>query len=147
MTSKHIVHLSKGRIPDSVADWQQEDLSFSALMAITNDAPAALKLFAEQYERQRGAHVDLLRRTYDGTRPRTAAELARAEKRTRKPPPSDRVVKSVEVSQRRQMSVLAWRRPGSEDRIDRQAVGASHPRTSLHSAAFVSVIAQLPSGQ
>ena len=56
-------------------------------MRINRDAFRALKLSAEAYERQGGTHADWVREIYDGTRPRTKAELARARGRTRKPPP------------------------------------------------------------
>lgn len=87
MTSKHIVHLSQERIPETPADWRQEDLSLAGLMQINTDAFGALKLFTEAYERQGGTHADWLREIYDGTRPRTEAELARGRSRNRKPPP------------------------------------------------------------
>jgi hypothetical protein len=87
MTSKHIVHLSHERIPETPADWRQEDLSFAALMRINRDAFRALKLFGDAYEREGGRHAVWLREMYDGTRPRTKAELARGRSRNRKPPP------------------------------------------------------------
>lgn len=87
MTSKHIVHLSRERIPVTPADWRQEDLSLAALMGINRDAFKALELFSEAYESHGGTHSDWLREIYDGTRPRTKAELARGRSRSRKPPP------------------------------------------------------------
>lgn len=87
MTSKHIVHLSHERIPETPADWRQEDLSLAALMRINRDAFRALKLFAESYGRRGGTHADWLREIYEGTRPRTKAELAGGRSRSGKPPP------------------------------------------------------------
>jgi hypothetical protein len=87
MASKHIVHFSQDRVPATPDDWQQEDLSYGALMRITRDAFKALVLFTDEYERQGGAHVEYLRDLYVSARPRTQKELANLRRENRKPPP------------------------------------------------------------
>ena len=57
MASKHIVHLSPDRVPSGPDDWQQEDMSFRALICITRDAFKALSLFIDAYEHQGGPHA------------------------------------------------------------------------------------------
>jgi hypothetical protein len=87
MASKHIVHLSQDRVPESPAEWRQEDISFGALMRITRDAFKALALFTDAYEEQGGTHAEYLRELYVGTRPRTQKELAALRRGKSKPPP------------------------------------------------------------
>lgn len=87
MASKHIVHLSQDRVPETPAGWRQEDISFGALMRITRDAFKVLVLFTDAYERHGGAHAEYLRDLYVGTRPRTKKELADLRRPNRKPPP------------------------------------------------------------
>jgi hypothetical protein len=87
MTSKHIVHLSRDRVPSNPDDWQQEDTSYRALMQISRDAFKALSLFIDAYERRGGEHAEWLRAMESGTRPRTQRELRALRSPHPKPPP------------------------------------------------------------
>jgi hypothetical protein len=87
MASKHIVHLSRDRVPANPDDWRQEDMSYGGLMRITRDAFKAFALFIDAYERQGGAEAERLRDFCQGARPRTQKELADLRRPNRKPPP------------------------------------------------------------
>ena len=87
MASKHVVHLSKDRVPNNPDNWQQEDLSYQALMRITRDAFKAFLRFTDAYERQGGEHAAWVRDMYRGTRPRTQKELVALRRPNQKPPP------------------------------------------------------------
>ncbi|MDD7814453.1 hypothetical protein PP713_17955 [Mycobacterium sp. CSUR Q5927] len=87
MASKHIVHLSWGRVPAAPDDWRQENMSYGGLMRITRDAFKAFALFIDAYEREGGSEAEWLRDFYQGARPRTQKELAALRRPSRKPPP------------------------------------------------------------
>lgn len=87
MASKHIVHLGQDRVPSNPDDWQQEDMSYGALMRITRDAFKALSLFIDAYEKSGGQYATWLREMHQGTRPRTRQELAALRRGKPKPRP------------------------------------------------------------
>jgi hypothetical protein len=87
MVSKHIVHLSQARVPESPANWHQEDLSLAALGRIAEDAFGDLELFVDTYESHAGAHAQWLREIRNGTRSMTVAELQRLRRGAPKPAP------------------------------------------------------------
>lgn len=87
MASKHIVHLGKDRVPSNPDDWQQEDMSYGALMRITRDSFKALSLFIDDYEACGGEYATWLREMYQGTRPRTRRELQAVRRGKPKPSP------------------------------------------------------------
>lgn len=87
MASRHIVHLSRDRVPTSPDDWQQEDMSYRALARIARDASTALGHFTDAYERQSGPYVDQLRDMRQGTRLFTQKELAALRQGKPKPRP------------------------------------------------------------
>jgi hypothetical protein len=87
LTSKHIVHLSRDRVPVDPEDWRQEDMSYGALMRITRDAYKAFALFVDAYEQQGGLHAQWLREIEQGNRPRTLKELSALRRPNRTPAP------------------------------------------------------------
>jgi hypothetical protein len=78
MTSKNIVHFGKDRIPDSLDDWEQEDLSYGALMRINRDAHALLGKLVEAAERDGARHATELRELFQGSRPFSLREATAA---------------------------------------------------------------------
>jgi hypothetical protein len=76
MSSKHIVHFGKARVPETTEDWQQEDLSYGALMRITRDGFKAFELFVEAYEHREGTCAEQTREMVSEIRPHTRKELA-----------------------------------------------------------------------
>ncbi len=87
MSSKHIVHLGKARVPKSPDDWQHEDLSYGALMRITRDGFKAFELFVDAYVQREGAYADRAREMVSGARPRTRKEIAALRAGNPKPAP------------------------------------------------------------
>lgn len=84
MTSKHIVHMSRDRVPVSAENWQQEDLNYGALMRINRDAYSAFNAFVEEYAAGGGPHAALLQEMRVGVSPFSAREAARLHGRQRK---------------------------------------------------------------
>ena len=76
MTSKHIVHMSRDRAPESAAEWQQEDTSYRALMRINRDAYAAFSAFVEAYAVDDSRHAPMLRDMLRGASPFSAREAS-----------------------------------------------------------------------
>lgn len=85
MTSKHIVHFGKDRLPEGRNTWQAEDLSYGALMRITRDVHRVLGKLIDAAVEVRSPYSDQLRDMHHGCRPhsaRQAAELHGEERRT-----------------------------------------------------------------
>ena len=87
MASKHVVHLSRDRVPIDPDEWRQEDMSYGALARIARDAGTALRLLADADERQGGEYVQRLRDIAQGTRLFTQQELAALRRGKPKPRP------------------------------------------------------------
>jgi hypothetical protein len=87
MASKHIVHFGKGRVPETPEDWQQEDLSYGALMRITRDGFKAFESFVEAYVQREGTYAEQVREMVSGIRPPTKKELAALRAGKPKPAP------------------------------------------------------------
>jgi hypothetical protein len=87
MASKHIVHFAKARVPETPEDWQQEDLSYGALMRITRDGFKAFGLFVEAYMHRKGIYGEQVREMVSGIRPHTRKELAALRAGNTKPAP------------------------------------------------------------
>jgi hypothetical protein len=76
MTSKHIVHMGKDRVPQDLDGWKSEDLSYRALMQITRDVHNTLGKLVEAAE-SLGSPVSVqLREMHNGCRPNSTREAA-----------------------------------------------------------------------
>lgn len=84
MTSKHIVHMSKDRVPTDPESWQQEDMSYRALMRINRDAYAAFSSFVAEYTINDAPYVELLQDMHRGVRPFSSREAAKLHANGRK---------------------------------------------------------------
>lgn len=76
MTSTHIVHFGRDRVPDQPDSWEQEDTSYRALMRINRDAHSVFGRLVDAADQLGSPHADRLRDMHHGTRPQSAKELA-----------------------------------------------------------------------
>lgn len=83
MTSRHIVHLSKDRVPTNPDDWRAEDTTYGGMMRITRDAYRALTAFVDAYEAADGEYAPLLRDLHGGVKPHSLRELVSFRKEAR----------------------------------------------------------------
>lgn len=83
MTSKHVVHMSRDRVPTDPGNWRQEDTTYGALMRITRDANKCLAAFADAYAARGGPHAEFLSEMVTGVRPFSLKERAAARRAVR----------------------------------------------------------------
>ena len=77
MTSKHIVHFGKDRVPEKPDEWEEEDMSYGALMRINRDAHRVLGQLIDAADDLGSPYVDRLRDMHQGSRPFSARETAK----------------------------------------------------------------------
>lgn len=76
MTSRHIVHFGKDRVPEKLDKWEEEDMSYGALMRISRDAHTVLGRLIDAAEDLGSPHLARLRDMHHGSRPFSARETA-----------------------------------------------------------------------
>ncbi|MCU1407357.1 MAG: hypothetical protein JWQ43_3660 [Glaciihabitans sp.] len=84
MTSKHIVHIGRERVPRSPEEWQQENMSYRALMRINRDAYGAFKSFVEANAVDGSPHHAMLHGMLSGVRPFSVREASTLHGKDRK---------------------------------------------------------------
>lgn len=76
VASKHVVHMSRDRVPPDMTGWAPEDTSYRGLRAVGRDCWKVLAEFTDAYTAAGGEYTQNFREMRDGTRPMTRREQA-----------------------------------------------------------------------